>query len=140
MYFRVNLKMKKPRSRGCFTWIVFIELNLTVAFLLIRKTWDDWFADNMGRSGILTLKHLFPDLSWKMMYKKYPVPGLVREFVPSTLMGLHLLKNGHTATYQGPHASEMIWLSHKSVAVMLSSHFCEKNGFKWMGKTYAFSE
>ena len=39
MYFRVNLKMKKPTLCCCFTWIVFIELNFTVAFLLIRKTW-----------------------------------------------------------------------------------------------------
>ena len=38
MYFRVNLRMKKPT---CFTWIVFIEFNFTVAFLLIEKTWDD---------------------------------------------------------------------------------------------------
>ena len=41
MYFRVNLKMKKPTLCCCFTWIVFIKLNFTVAFLLIRKTWDD---------------------------------------------------------------------------------------------------
>ena len=40
MYFRVNLKMKKPTLCCCFTWIVFIELNFTVAFMLIRKTWD----------------------------------------------------------------------------------------------------
>ena len=38
MYFRVNLKMKKP-VLCCFTWIVFIKLDFTVAFLLIRKTW-----------------------------------------------------------------------------------------------------
>ena len=41
MYFRVNLKMKKPTLCCCFTWIVFIEFNFTVAFLLIRKTWED---------------------------------------------------------------------------------------------------
>ena len=41
MYFRVNLKMKKPMLCCCFTWIVFIELNFTVAFLLIRKIWDE---------------------------------------------------------------------------------------------------
>ena len=34
---RVNLKIKKPTLCCCFTWIVFIELNFTVAFLLIRK-------------------------------------------------------------------------------------------------------
>ena len=43
MYFRVNLKIKKPMLCCCFTWTVFIELNFTVAFLLIRKTWDDLF-------------------------------------------------------------------------------------------------
>ena len=60
MYFRVNLKMKKPTLCCCFTWIVFIELNFTVAFLLIRKTWDDrfagklrdgWFYEMGGRGG-----------------------------------------------------------------------------------------
>ena len=44
MYFRVNLKMKKRTLRCCFTWIVFIELNFTVAFQLIRKTSDDQLA------------------------------------------------------------------------------------------------
>ena len=51
MYFRVNLKMKKPTLCCCFTWIVFIELNFTVAFLLIRKTWDDGFAREMEGMG-----------------------------------------------------------------------------------------
>ena len=51
MYFRVNLKMKKPTLCCCFSWIIFIELNLTVAFLLIRKTWDDRFANKVGRGG-----------------------------------------------------------------------------------------
>ena len=45
--FRVNLKKKKP------TWIVFIELNFTVALLLIRKTWNDRFAGKVGVWGIL---------------------------------------------------------------------------------------
>ena len=49
MYFRMNLKMKKPMLYCCFTWIVFIEL----AFLLIRKTWDDRFAGKMGGWGAL---------------------------------------------------------------------------------------
>ena len=48
MYFKVNLKMKKPTLCCCFTWIVFIELNFTVAFLLIRKTWDDQFPGKVG--------------------------------------------------------------------------------------------
>ena len=52
------------------------------------------------RNKLLTLKDLFLDLSGKTMYKKYPVPGLVQEFVPTTLNCLYLLKNGHTATYQ----------------------------------------
>ena len=49
MYFRVNLKMKNPTLCCCFTWAVFIELNFTVAFLSIRKTWDDGFAGEVGR-------------------------------------------------------------------------------------------
>ena len=50
MYFRV----KKPTLCFCFTWIVFTELNFTVVFLLIRKTWNDRFADEMeGGWGIL---------------------------------------------------------------------------------------
>ena len=39
VYFRMNLKMKKPTLCCCFTWIVFIKLNFTVALWLIRKTW-----------------------------------------------------------------------------------------------------
>ena len=53
MYFRVNLKMKKSTLCCSFTWIVFIELNFTVAFLLIRKIWNDGFAGEMGGGGIL---------------------------------------------------------------------------------------
>ena len=37
----------------CFTWIIFIELNFTVAFLVIRKTWEDRFASKMGGWRIL---------------------------------------------------------------------------------------
>ena len=51
VYFRVNLKIKKPTLFCCFTFIVFIELNFTVAFLLVRKTWDDQFADKVGGMG-----------------------------------------------------------------------------------------
>ena len=51
MYFRVNLKMEKPTLFCCFTCIVFIELNFTVAFLLIRKIWNDPFADKLGGIG-----------------------------------------------------------------------------------------
>ena len=48
MYFRVNLKMIKPTLLCCFTRIIFIKLNFTVAFLLIRKTWDDRFPGKVG--------------------------------------------------------------------------------------------
>ena len=51
MYFRLNLKIKKPTLCCCFTWIVFIELNSTVALLLIRENWDDAFAGKVGRGG-----------------------------------------------------------------------------------------
>ena len=37
MYFRMNLKMKKPTLFCCFTWMAFIELNCTVPFMLIKK-------------------------------------------------------------------------------------------------------
>ena len=50
MYFRVNLNMKKP-TLCCFTWKVFIELNFTVAFLLVRKTWDYQFAGKLEVGG-----------------------------------------------------------------------------------------
>ena len=43
--FRENLKKEKP------TWIVFIELNFTVALLLTKKTWDDRFAGKVGGMG-----------------------------------------------------------------------------------------
>ena len=50
MYFRVKLKIKKP-TLCCFTWIVFIEFNFTVAFLLIRETWEDRFSGKVGVGG-----------------------------------------------------------------------------------------
>ena len=53
MYFRVNLKMKKPTLCCYFTWTLFIELYFTAAFLLIRKTWEDRFAGKVGGWGIL---------------------------------------------------------------------------------------
>ena len=49
MDFRVKLKMKKTTC--WFTWIVFIEFNFAVAFLLIRKTWDGRFVDKVGVGG-----------------------------------------------------------------------------------------
>ena len=53
MSFRMNMKMKKqPMLFCCFTWIVFIELNFRVTFMLIRKTWADQFANKVGGWGI----------------------------------------------------------------------------------------
>ena len=51
MYFKVNLKMKKPTLCCCFTWIVFIEPNFTVAFLLITKTSNGRFVGKVGGGG-----------------------------------------------------------------------------------------
>ena len=51
MYFRVSSKMEKPTLFYYFTRIVFIELHFTVAFLLIRKTWNDRFAGKVGGMG-----------------------------------------------------------------------------------------
>ena len=50
MYFRVNLKMKKS-TLCCFAWIVFIELNFTVVFLLISKIRDYQFTSKVGGDG-----------------------------------------------------------------------------------------
>ena len=47
------MKIKEPTLFCCFTWTVFIELKFTVAFLLIRKTWDDLFAGKVGGWEIL---------------------------------------------------------------------------------------
>ena len=47
-----ELEKEKPLL-CCFTWTVFIELNFTVAFLLIRKIWDNWFSGKVGGWGIL---------------------------------------------------------------------------------------
>ena len=33
-------------------WIVFIELNFRVTFMLIRNTWADQFANKVGGWGI----------------------------------------------------------------------------------------
>ena len=51
MYFIVNWKIEKPMLCCCVTWLVFIELNFLVTFLLIRKTWDDRFSGKVGRRG-----------------------------------------------------------------------------------------
>ena len=49
----LNLKMKKQMLCCCFTWKVFTELNFAVVFLLIKKTWEDPFACEVGGWGIL---------------------------------------------------------------------------------------
>ena len=49
-YFRLNLKTKKPTLCYCFTWIVFIELNFRVVFLLIRKTQDELGISDVNNS------------------------------------------------------------------------------------------
>ena len=65
MYFKVNLKMKRSMLCCCFTWIVFIELNFTVALLLIRKTLDNRFPAKVGgwetfrNGGILVMEDDF---------------------------------------------------------------------------------
>ena len=66
MNFKVNLKMKKPTLCCCFTCMVFIELNFTVAFLLIWKTRDDWLAGKVGRWGILRNGILMKDLPYNI--------------------------------------------------------------------------
>ena len=53
MYFRRTFKIKKPKLRCCLTWVVFIELIFTVAFLLKSKIWKDRFAGKGGGWGIL---------------------------------------------------------------------------------------
>ena len=45
--------MKKQILYCCFTWKVFTELNFAVVFLLIRRTWEDPFACEVGGWGIL---------------------------------------------------------------------------------------
>ena len=42
--------MKKPTLCCWLKWIVFIELNFTVVFVLIRKTWNGRFVGR-GRMG-----------------------------------------------------------------------------------------
>ena len=42
MYFRVNVKIKKPTLCCCCAWIVFVELNFTVACISVNK-------ENFGR-------------------------------------------------------------------------------------------
>ena len=46
-----ELENEKANITLVFTWIVFIELNFTVAFLLIRKTWDGRLVGSVGGWG-----------------------------------------------------------------------------------------
>ena len=74
--------MKMPALRFCFTWLVFIELNFTVAFLLIRKTGDVGMLVRRGGWGILRnggipviseypLRTIsFSNLTWKLPWTK----------------------------------------------------------------------
>ena len=43
--------MKKLSLCWCFTWIVFIELNFKVVFLLTRKTLDEGLTIRWGDEG-----------------------------------------------------------------------------------------
>ena len=45
--------MKKSTLCCYFTKIIFIELSFTVAFLLIRKIWDEQFDGKVGGRRIL---------------------------------------------------------------------------------------
>ena len=87
MYFRMNLKMKKQTLCYCFTCIVFIELNFTVAFLLMTKTGDGWFADKVGggwkilrNGGILVMRGQF----WNG--GDTPFPTMARAWVPKLVL------------------------------------------------------
>ena len=57
IYFRVNLKIEKPTLCCYFTWIVFIKLDFTVVFMLIRRTYqfvgkeNVWFWEMGGGGG-----------------------------------------------------------------------------------------
>ena len=55
MYFRVNRKMKKPTLCCCFTWIVFIEINFTVAVGMtdLPVRWGD--QEFLEMEGILVM-------------------------------------------------------------------------------------
>ena len=80
MYFRVNLKMKKP-TLCCFTWIVFIELNFTGAFLLIRKTWDARFVDKV-RGPTPMYSHCFDQRMFIFIFRIFWAMGRFGEIGP----------------------------------------------------------
>ena len=74
--------MKKPTLCCCFTWIVFIELNFTVAFLLIRKTWDDRFAGKLGKGmgSFQKLGRVLVDAFLRAMFNIYAHASFMGEF------------------------------------------------------------
>ena len=48
---RTDVNKQNTHTPNTQRKIVFAELNFAVAFLLIRKTWDDVFAGKGGREG-----------------------------------------------------------------------------------------
>ena len=58
------MKIKKPMLCCCFTWIVFIEINFTVAFLIMRKTCDYQFASKVGDGGFQEMGDDFEMGGW----------------------------------------------------------------------------
>ena len=50
---RTDVNKQNTHTPNTQRKIVFAELNFAVAFLLIRKTWDDVFAGKGGEGGIL---------------------------------------------------------------------------------------
>ena len=73
MYFRVNSITKKLTLCCWFTWIVFIELNFTVAFLSIRKTGMTdlsvmWRIQDFKKWGILVIGVMILNFMNNMTY------------------------------------------------------------------------
>ena len=88
MYFKVNLKMKKPALLFCMDSI---EINFTVAFLLKRKTWEDRFAGKVGQGagdfkkweGILVMGGLTPLLLCPVYGPRKSIPNSVLKVNPA---------------------------------------------------------
>ena len=98
MYFRANLKMKKPTLCCCFTWIVFIELNFIVAFLLIRKTWEDPFVGKAGGQEMVDFKEWGPcnrgddfEMGGWYSFTDYVTSIQGLHYMKSTALGLKLV-------------------------------------------------
>ena len=56
------MKIKKATLCCFFTWIVIIEFNFAVAFLLIRKTWYGQFVSKVRGWEILRKRRMI--LKW----------------------------------------------------------------------------